>query len=239
MFRSIRRAAAGFLIAVLLLGSLPPMSAEAALKKPANLRFVQWNNTAYTAAAVAWKSVSGANMYQIRCTWTDGTHSNGGYVNGSYNGVNIKGLNYKHVYKVQVRALKVNSSARITSTSAWSNILYLTPWPKDVRGSLVGSYSLKLKWTTIYGSNGYNVYMSTNPGSSWYWNSSTAAKAGATTATVKKYRGSRLQKYKTYYVRVITRRKRNGVYYTVPGPKTTTPYYQYKFYIYTPDGAEA
>ena len=45
-----------------------------------------------------------------------------------------------------------------------------------------------------------------------------------------KYRGSKLKKYQNYYVRVITRRHRNGQFCTVPEP--SKKYYQYKFYIY-------
>jgi hypothetical protein len=94
-----------------------------------------------------------------------------------------------------------------------------------------GSNNVKFKWNIIYGSNGYNIFMTTNPSGKWYWNLSTNTLATATSGIVKKYRGSSLKKYQNYYVRVITRRKRFGVFCTVPEPYKS--YYQYKFYIYT------
>ncbi|MBE5998618.1 MAG: hypothetical protein E7237_03225 [Sarcina sp.] len=231
MFKSFKRLAAAFLIAVLLIGTFSATSAEAAMKKPGNCRFVQWNNTAFSAATIAWNPVSGADFYQVKCVWTDGSHNVGGYVSASYNGVKISNLNYKHVYQAQVRAIKVNSSGSITAYSPWSNLVFITPWPKNISAKLSGSKNVKLNWNIIYGSNGYNVFLATNPSGKWYWNLSTSTKATATSATIKKYRGSSFKKYQNYYVRVITRRKRNGVFCTVPEPYSS--YYQYRFYIYT------
>lgn len=230
VIKTIKRLAACLLITVFIFGSLTLTSAEAAMKKPGNNRFVQWNNTSFTACTIAWNKVSGANYYQLRCTWTDGSHNIGGYVEGQYNGVRIKNLHYQHVYYAQVRALKVNGYGEITQYSPWSNIVFITPFPKNVTGRKGSGMTEKLSWNIIYGSNGYNVWLTTNPSGTWYWNLSTNTKATSTSATVKKYRGSSLKTYTNYYVKVYTRRKRNGVFCTVPEPYKG--YYQIYFYYY-------
>lgn len=233
MLKSIKRLACALLIAVFIVGSVSATSAEAALSRPGSLRFVQWNNTAFSSATIAWKSVPGAAAYQVRCVWTDGSHNVGGYVGAGYNGVRINNMNYKHVYVTNVRAVQANSRGQITGYSPWSNTVIITPWPKNVSAKLTSSKgtNVKFNWNIIYGSSGYNIFMSTNPYGKWYWNLSTATKATATSGTVKSFRGSKLKKYQNYYVRVITRRKRFGVFCTVPEPYKS--YYQYKFYIYT------
>ena len=231
MLKSLKRLAATLLIAVFIVGSLSLTSAEAAMRKPGNARFVKWNDTAFSSCEIHWNTVSGANAYQIRCTWTDGSHNIGTTLYGSYYGATVYGLNYKHVYQFQVRALKVNSSHRVLQVSPWSNIVFITPWPKNVSARLSGSNNVKFNWNIIYGSNGYNIFMTTNPSGKWYWNLSTSMNATATSATVKKYRGNKLKKYQNYYARIITRRKRNGVFCTVPEPSKS--YWQYRFYIYT------
>ena len=234
MAKLFKRLAACLLITVFLFGSLTLNSAEAALKKPGNNRFVQRNGTDFSSCTIAWNRVSGASGYQFRCTWTDGSHNIGTkpyeYIDAAYNAVRFNGLNYQHVYYMQVRALTV-SNGYATGFSPWSNIVFITPWPKNVNGSRGKGLTEKVKWNIIYGSNGYNIFLTTNPNGKWYWNLSTDTKATATSATVKKYRGSNLKMYTNYYIRVITRRKRNGVFCTVPEPSRS--YYQGRFrYVY-------
>ncbi len=230
MLKTLKRLSACLLITVFIFSSISLTSAEAAMKKPGNNRFVQWNNTAFTSCTIAWNRVSGADYYQLRCTWTDGSNNIGGYVDAQYNGVKISNLKYNHVYYAQVRAVTVNSSGYITGYSPWSNIVFITPWPRNVNGKKGSGLTAKLNWNIIYGSSGYNVFLTTNPNGKWYWNLSTNTKATATSATVKKYRGNKLKTYQNYYVRVITRRKRNGVFCTVPEPYSS--YRQGYFYFY-------
>ena len=227
MTKSFKRLAACLLITIFLFGSLTLTSVEAAMKKPGNNRFIQWDKTDFSACTIAWNRVSGADWYQVRCTWTDGSHNIGGYLEAEYNGVRISGLNYQHVYYAQVRAITTDYYGYITGYSPWSNIVFITPWPRDVSGSVTSRSVLSLKWNIIYGSNGYNVFMSTNPGSSWTWRYSTSTSAAATSASFTGFKGVRFKRYQNYYVRVITRRKRNGVFCTVPEPYKT--FYQFKF----------
>ena len=126
-----------------------------------------------------------------------------------------------HVTLVKVRAFRWSKGKRQYGT--WSNVAYITPSPTTLTKSLVDEYAtsnpnVRLRWNAIYGSNGYNVFLTTNPKGTWYWNQSTATKATANTAIIKKYRGSKLKIYQTYYVRIVTRRKHNNVFCTVPLP---------------------
>lgn len=225
MLKSMKRLAATFLIAVFIIGSLSVTSAEAAMKKPGNARFAKWNNTKFSSCDIYWNPVAGAEEYQIRCCWTDGSHAYYDTVDGDSIGYHLNGLNYRHVYVFTVRAI------RGSTYSPWSNMVFITPWPRDVSAKMSGSKNVKFNWNIIYGSNGYNIFMTTNPSGKWYWNLSTNTKATSTSATVKKYRGSNLKKYQNYYVRVVTRRKFKGVFCAVPEPGKG--YYSYRFYIYT------
>ena len=115
----------------------------------------------------------------------------------------------------------------------WSNIAYITPSPEDHTKKNISSASAglqeKLTWEIIYGSSGYNVFLTTNPKGTWYWNQSTPTQATARSAVIKKYRGSNLKKYTNYYFRIVTRRRRNGVFCTVPMP--AADYYTGSFRI--------
>ena len=227
MLKSFKRLAAAFLIAVFIIGSLNVTSAEAAIPKPGNARFDQWNNDSFTSCDIYWNPVEGASQYEIRVCWTDGSHASYDIISSRYTGYRLSGLSNKHVYVFTVRAIKGGEYGK------WSNMVFITPWPykKDISASLSGSKNVKLKWKIIGGSNGYNVFMTTNPSGKWYWNLSTNTLATSTSATIKKYRGKSLQKYQNYYVRVVTRRKFKGVFCEVPEPSRS--YYSFRFYIYT------
>ena len=89
MLKALKRLAAAFLVTVFIVGSLSVTSAEAAMKKPGNARFVKWNNYQFSSCDIYWNTVSGANAYQIRCTWTDGSHNIRGTLYGSNYGVTV------------------------------------------------------------------------------------------------------------------------------------------------------
>ncbi len=213
MLNTFKKLAAQLLIVVFVVGSLTLTSAEAAsLGVPGNPRFHKWRNTDYTSCYIRWNPVAGADYYEYYYCWTDGSH------------------------KVTSTDCNIHSKyveCKKDGTHGWySTPAFITPWPKGVKGKLTSSSgtNVKLSWKTVYGCSGYNVFLATNPSGTWRYNQSTSTKATSTSATVKKYRGSKLKKYQNYYVRVITRRHRNGQFCTVPEP--SKKYYQYKFYIY-------
>ena len=231
MLNTFKKLAAQLLIVVFVVGSLTLTSAEAAsLGVPGNPRFHRWRNTDYTSCYIRWNPVAGADYYEYYYCWTDGSHkvtSTDCNIHRKYVEAKISGLNGRHVYQLCIRACKKDGTHGWYSTPA-----FITPWPKGVKGKLTSSSgtNVKLSWKTVYGCSGYNVFLATNPSGTWRYNQSTSTKATSTSATVKKYRGSKLKKYQNYYVRVITRRHRNGQFCTVPEP--SKKYYQYKFYIY-------
>jgi hypothetical protein len=110
----------------------------------------------------------------------------------------------------------------VTNQSNFSNIAFITPLPRRLSITISNESRIqaKLSWNTIYGCNGYNIFLSKHPESEskWVWDQSTSAKATATSATIKKFKGEHLKKFTNYYVRIVTRRKRNGVFCTVPVP---------------------
>ena len=154
-------------------------------------------------------------------SWTDGSHAK-----YSYHASNSYGV---YVSNVPTTMFPWLSQAfrwvRARVLWPWSNIAFITPSPSSISGSLVSSTASspkeRLRWNVIYGSDGYNVFLTTNPRSSWRWNQSTAAKATANTAVISKYAGGKLKTYTNYYFRLVTRRNRNGVFCTVPMPSST------------------
>ena len=128
-----------------------------------------------------------------------------------------------HVSQFKVRAYKNISGSRVYGV--WSNVEYITPSPTKLTTKNASSGStlkMNINWNIIYGCNGYNVFLATNPNGTWYWNQSTSTKADATSAAITKFRGSNLKKNTRYYVRIVTRRQRNGVFCTVPMPASNT-----------------
>jgi len=221
MLQTIKRLAAAFLIAVLVTGMVPAVNSEAAtLRKPENCRFVKWMNNNFNRCLIEWDEVTGADGYQTVISWTDGSHDLWESWDEDTGGIYCY-VEDNHVNQVKVRAFVKTASGR--QFGPWSNVAYITPSPTKITVSVPNKKKTeaKIKWNTIYGCNGYNVFLTTNPTGTWYWNQSTATNATATSALVKRFRGNKLKTYKNYYYRIVTRRMRNGVFCTVPMPGTS------------------
>jgi hypothetical protein len=124
---------------------------------------------------------------------------------------------------MMVRAFYMSGGQR--KFGHWSNVEYITPSPTRLTAKNASSgtnLKMNISWNIIYGCNGYNVFLTTNPNGTWYWNQSTAVKATATSAVITRFRGSAIRKNTRYYVRIVTRRQRNGVFCTVPMPASNT-----------------
>lgn len=192
-------------------------------EKPGQCRFVKWQKSNYSKCLIAWNKAAGAAGYQTLLTWTDGSHAVTKNVKPDVLQQSCD-VAVNHVSQFVVRAYIDTASGR--RYSAWSNVEYITPSPTKLtvkkETSSSGTRKAKISWNIIYGCNGYNVFVTTNPSGTWYWNQSTDISARSTSATIRKYRGSKLKKGKTYYVRIVTRRKRNGVFCTVPMPAANT-----------------
>ena len=192
------------------------------LKKPGYCHFVKWNNKNYTGCRIAWNRAVGAEGYQTQLCWTNGSHESITNV-----GPNVLYRDCKvyanHVSLMRVRAFYTFNGQRIYGP--WSNMEFITPSPTKLtckNVSVGNDLKMKVSWPIIYGSNGYNVFITTNPNGKWSWNQSTAVKANALSAVITKYQGGKLKKNTRYYVRIVTRRKFKGVFCSVPMPAKNT-----------------
>ena len=230
-----KRLAAAFLVAVLTLAPITITPAEAALAAPRNCRFVRWTDTSFTKCLIMWDKVSGADGYQTLWCWTNGSHAVYENHGPSVTGEQAYNMPKNHVSQMRVRAFKRTSSGK-RQFSPWSNIAFITPSPTSFSGKLVSANASNLKyglkWNMIYGSSGYNLFLSTNPYGTWYWNQSTNRKAESTSVTVKIFKRKPLKLYTYYYFRVVTRRTLNGVFCTVPMPSSSFYNGYFRFYRY-------
>ena len=197
------------------------ITANKSLKRPGKCRFVKWNNSKYTSCQIAWNKVDGADGYQTLLCWTNGSHTS---ITRTKSNVLYRNctVHPQHVSQMKVRAFYMQNGQYIYGP--WSNIEYITPSPAKLTTKNISSKSnikVKVSWNIIYGCNGYNVFITTNPNGKWYWNQSTSVKATATSAVIDKCNG-KLKKNTRYYIRIVTRRKRNGVFCTVPVPAKNT-----------------
>ena len=192
------------------------------LKKPGNCHFIKWNNSRYTSCRIGWNKTEGADGYETLLSWTDGSHASRTIVKSNvlYRDCTV---HPQHVSQMMVRAFYMSGGQR--KFGPWSNVEYITPSPTRLttkNASSGANLKMNISWNIIYGCNGYNVFLTTNPNGTWYWNQSTSIKATATSAVITKHRSSRLKKNTRYYVRIVTRRQRNGVFCTVPMPAANT-----------------
>lgn len=109
-------------------------------------------------------------------------------------------------YKYRVRLYATNGVTKMYS--GWSGYRYF--WISNVTGKK--HYSLrsrnakiKLKWAKVSGTKGYNVLMSTSRDGKYKKVKSLSKKAKSVTLT--KFGKKRLNKYKTYYIKVVAKIK--------------------------------
>ena len=141
MLNSIKRFAAGLLIAVLLTGTFSVTTAEAALARPANCHFVRWNNKKFTSCRIGWNKVSNADGYEIKWTYTNNSHYKHTYQYYVYNVLDINDLAYNHVLYssrpgpvLSVESCPEATKSRsngIQSTAPAATIFLLPPIPTD------------------------------------------------------------------------------------------------------------
>lgn len=109
-------------------------------------------------------------------------------------------------YKYRVRLYATNGVTKMYS--GWSGYRYF--WISNVTGkkhySLRSSNAkIKLKWAKVSGTKGYNVLMSTSRDGKYKKVKSLSKKAKSVTLT--KFGKKRLNKYKTYYIKVVAKIK--------------------------------
>ena len=230
MKNKVKQLAAAFLIAVAIIVSVHPEPVSAAPSAPNNLYFVQWAKSDFTSFRVRFTTKQYVSGVQYRLTLTNGktdflsSHWDGPFSSGTTLTMTFYDFSNNRVRHGYVRTYRYTSSGRRVYSN-WSNAVHISPSPvkNKVKASIVSSKStnVRLKWNTIYGCHGYNIYVTTNPAGKWYWNQSTRESSTATSAVLKTFKGGKLKPYTTYYVRVASRRKRHGVFCKIWFPSTS------------------
>lgn len=215
MKQKLRRLTAAFLIAASLVLCMSYTSAEAAPAKPKNVLFKQWDSSDFTAFTIHFKAQQWFDGAQFKLTETNGRVQ---YLSSHFDEYFTKGMLWTHhfwgfsgnrIYFVYARVYRYNSKGKRVY-SAWSRPVITMPSPpkNSVKVSVPDRRKpyIKLNWSKIYGAQGYDVYMTTKPSGKWYY----CKSSSSTSIKIKKFRGKNLQTKKTYYVRVVPRRKRGG-----------------------------
>lgn len=229
MLKSLKRLASALLVAALISASVFVMPAEAAgLAAPKNFHFIRWLNNSYTSCRIGWDLVQGANLYEVEIAYQNGTNKKYLQSNKSY--MTIINLDGTQVYRARVYALKMSSTGTVLKYSNFSNTAYIVPSPTNVTLSMPDRAKPRVKanWNVVTRSNGYNVYLTTNPGGSWYAHKQTSTQ-NATNVLLDKYRGAKFKKNVNYYYRIVSRSIQGGRYVSVPIP---TGFFQGYYYFF-------
>ena len=117
-------------------------------------------------------------------------------------GLNNASMN--SVYSAKARVYVTFNGKNVYSP--WSEVFYAVAQP-SVTVKKVSGNKLKLQWTKIKGASGYDIYVApANDKQKKYKKvASVSSKKGS--YTVKKYKGKKLSKKKTYYVYVVAKKK--------------------------------
>ncbi|MDO5133214.1 MAG: hypothetical protein Q4D81_09565 [Eubacteriales bacterium] len=231
-FRS--RFAAAILAMIFAVGMIaagPAVRAEAAVKKPANCRFVQWMNTQYTKCQIKWDPVSGIDGYETSWSWTDGKHQKIQSWKAPANGIYMKVPNNR-VSLFKVRAYKKSGTTK--TYSEWSNTVFITPSPTLITWKWSyknGVPNENFTWNRVIGTSGYRIYLSMDR-KKWVL-AKTINKSTLLKATITKYNGKNMKQGKKdeykYYFRIISLRKVNGK--MVEAPKYSATWCPGYFYF--------
>ncbi|MDO5132894.1 MAG: hypothetical protein Q4D81_07925, partial [Eubacteriales bacterium] len=225
-----------FLIAFAIVAAVSPATVQAAPAAPVNLWFNGWKATNFSSYSFDFKLKQYVDGVEIIKTYGDNVYEalryepDDGMSAGTWTFTSKKQPTNR-VMMVYARAFRYNSNWNRVY-SAWSKPCGIIPWAKkgSVKITVPNSRkaAVKVSWSKIAYSSGYNVMIATNPKGKWYF-----AKSGvtSTSATISSCNGSKLKTYKNYYVRVITRKKYSGKVYSAPAP--STGYYSNRFYLYT------
>ncbi len=229
MLKTLKRLASALLVAALISASVFVMPAEAAgLAAPKDFHFIRWLNNSYTSCRIGWNLVPGANRYEVEIAYQNG--SNKRYLQSSKSYMTIINMDGTQVYRARVYALKMSSSGTVLKYSNFSNTAYIVPSPTNITMSMPDRAKPRVRanWNVVKRSNGYNVYLTTNPSGSWYAHKQTSSQT-ATTVYLDKYRGSKFKKNVNYYYKIVSRSIQGGRYVSVPVP---TGFFQGYFYFF-------
>ncbi len=158
---------------------------------------VKASSSAYNSIKISWKSVTGRSGYEVyRAESQAGPYARVGSTSStSYTN---SGLNVGTTYYYQVRAYRLVGGTRVygsfsVSVSATPKLLT----PTSVRASRANATSIKLKWGSVSGANGYDLYRSVSKTGTYELVTSTSSRSYTDTGLLT---GTR------YYYKVVAYR---------------------------------
>lgn len=121
----------------------------------------------------------------------------------------FENISNSKTYKLRVRGYtEFNGS---TKYGPWSNTAYLIGQTPNVKVSFSGK-KMKVKWGKVTGATSYTIMVSTRSDKGFKAVKTISAKKSRK-ATIKKFKGKKFKKGKTYYVYVRTNKKAGGKTY--------------------------
>ncbi|WP_394924597.1 fibronectin type III domain-containing protein [uncultured Robinsoniella sp.] len=158
--------------------------------------------------ALAWNRAENAKGYQIT-VYTMKNKKTGKTLNVSGSSYNTIKMNQKSFYKVKVRAyIQLNNGKKVYGN--WGSTYVANQQEVKVRNVSGG---LTASWPKVTGATNYTVYASDKAKSGYKKVYSTKSSS----YTLKKYKGKKLKKGKTYYFYVIANKKVKGKTYKSVG----------------------
>lgn len=158
--------------------------------------------------ALAWNRAENAKGYQI-AVYTMKNKKTGKTLNVSSSSYNTIKMNQKSFYKVKVRAyIQLNNGKNLYGN--WGSTYLANQQEVKVRNVSGG---LTASWPKVTGATNYTVYASDKSKKGYKKVSTTKSSS----YTLKKFKGKKLKKGKTYYFYVIANKKVNGKTYKSVG----------------------
>lgn len=175
-------------------------------------------STSYNKLKLAWKSVAGADSYQIyRSTSKDGTYKKIATVTGEKTSYSNGGLACGKTYYYKIKAVGTGSKEKI---SGYSKVVSGKPVPAKPSVTLASGKSkqVKVSWKKISGASGYEIYYSTKKDGS-YKKAKTITSGKTVTYTQKKLKSGKKYYYRVRAYRTVNGKKVYGSYSAVKSVK--------------------
>lgn len=178
---------------------------------PANVTgyYVDWNsyNGAKVSFEVDWTKQGCSGYEYYLKNNTGGVVEHATKTSAGYNYIYKSGINRNTTYQVMVRAYSTPKDSTTKYYSAWTTY-YVIPEANisaNKKKTKINNGKLYIKWTKVKGATGYDIYVSTKSNIGYKKLKSVGAKK--TKATIDKFKKKSFKNNKTYYVKIVTKKK--------------------------------
>lgn len=224
-----KRALSMVLAAFIVVSLFAPMETQAA-SISGGVHFYSWGNDFETIALFSMKT-QGITKFQYRVYNNSGSLRKQGnsevYTSSSAAGrqiCKVEGLPPRSCSYVSIRAYKNNA------WTSWSSRTPLVPLFRASWLKMSGNKNTQretISWKKITGAAQYEVYLSTSNKGGWV---KTATTKGSS-VTLSKFKGAKFKSGKTYYFKVLAKKKVNGKW-VYPKGNTAKVYNGWFYFIY-------